>query len=357
MTPTDRKHIQIWYWSGAVLVFLILVIGGITRLTQSGLSMVEWNPIMGVIPPLTEADWLETFNKYREFPEYQHHNRGMSLDDFKFIFFWEYLHRMIGRLIGLVFVIPFGWFVIRKKFSPQQLRRALLLLLLGLTQGFMGWYMVKSGLVDVPYVSPYRLAAHLLIAFAIFGCCIWFALDLKRSRYQFKGNRSSGYHIRWWLAGFIIILILQVTWGAFTAGLNAGHVYNTFPKMNQFWVPPEAWMLEPFVQNLFENPAAVQWIHRVLGTFLIALVIYIWAKTMFSDADTAAKWWSVVLLGMVLIQYLTGIIALLLHVPVVLAVIHQAFAMLLFGAAIGYYHYVIRNLSGQKPNAIAERYL
>jgi heme a synthase len=353
MTPTDRKHIRIWYWSGAVLVFIILVIGGITRLTQSGLSMVEWNPIMGVIPPLIEADWLETFEKYRQFPEYQHHNRGMSLDEFKFIFFWEYVHRMAGRLIGLVFIIPFGWFVIKKKFNTRQLKRALLLLILGLTQGIMGWYMVMSGLVDVPYVSPYRLAAHLLIAFVIFGCCVWFALDLKRYRNQYPTGNGPGFQLRWWLTGFIIVLILQVAWGAFTAGLNAGHVYNTFPKMNQFWIPPEAWLLEPFIQNVFENPAAVQWIHRVLGTLLIVMVIYIWAKTMFSNTDKTLKWWSVVLLGTVLVQYLTGVITLLLHVPVSLAVIHQAFAMILFGVVIGFYHYAKSRLPGwRQTNAL-----
>ncbi len=392
----NNKQIRIWYWSGALMVFIILVIGGITRLTQSGLSMVEWNPIMGIIPPLSEADWNETFEKYKEFPEYQQRNRGMSLAEFRFIYFWEYLHRMAGRMIGLVFLIPFGWFVIRKKFSRKQLKRAFLLLILGLTQGFMGWYMVQSGLVDLPYVSPYRLAAHLLLAFAIFGCCVWFALDLKPDKPPVsqpgkegpahldlaktgqhhemtdpgtsaggtnpgetedepntgpagygKGSQSTStllIHLRWWLFAFMIILLLQIVWGAFVAGLNAGHVYNTFPKMNQFWIPPEAWLLEPFIQNLFENPAAVQWIHRLLGTLLLVMVIYIWARVMFSSVDHTLKWWGVALLGIVLLQYLLGVFTLLYHVPISLGVIHQAAAMLLFGVVIGFYHTVTREV-------------
>ena len=414
MTNKDKKHIRIWYWSGALMVLIILVIGGITRLTQSGLSMVEWNPIMGVIPPLSEADWNETFEKYKEFPEYQQRNRGMSLAEFRFIFFWEYLHRMAGRLIGLVFLIPFGWFVIRKKFSRKQLKRALILLILGLSQGFLGWYMVQSGLIDVPWVSPYRLAGHLLMAFAIFGCCVWFALDLKPDQPpasepeqtgpsdrnltktarlpgiadpgssaigassgetadesnsgtsagetspgepQYAANPGlSGYgagspsnskllhHLRWWLIAFMVVLLLQIVWGAFVAGMHAGHIYNTFPKMNQFWIPPEAWLLEPFIQNLFENPAAVQWIHRLLGTLLLVMVIYIWARVMFSSVDHTLKWWGVALLGIVLLQYLLGVFTLLYHVPISLGVIHQAAAMLLFGVVIGFYHTVTREV-------------
>lgn len=340
MTPADRKHIRIWYWSGAVLVFIILVIGGITRLTQSGLSMVEWKPIMGAIPPFTETDWADTFDKYKQYPEYQQFNRGMSLDEFKFIFFWEYMHRMSGRLIGLVFLIPFGWFIIKKKFSARQLRRATSLLVLGASQGFLGWYMVQSGLVEVPYVSPYRLAAHLLLAFAIFGCCVWFALDLRRRKQHVYHNKTSGFRLRGWIAAILAVLVLQVAWGAFVAGLNAGHVYNTFPKMNQFWIPPEAWLLEPFIRNLFENPAAVQWMHRLLGTVLVGMVMYVWARTFISPGLPSIKWWSVALLASVLFQFLLGVFTLLYHVPISLGVVHQAFAMILFGIVIGFYHKV-----------------
>lgn len=350
MTPSDEKWIRIWYWSGAFLVFFILIIGGITRLTQSGLSMVEWKPIMGMIPPLTDAQWEETFNLYREFPEYQQRNRGKNLSEFQFIFFWEYLHRVAGRLIGLVFLIPFCYFIIRKKFSPLQLKRASLLLLLGLSQGLMGWYMVMSGLVDVPYVSPYRLAAHLLLAFAIFGCCVWFALDLYPGR-RFQGifrkqnlRRGSpsgdgfhGYNLRPWLLAFLVILILQVAWGAFVAGLNAGYVYNTFPKMNQVWIPFQLWIMEPFIQNFVAHPAGVQWVHRLLATLIGGMAIYIWIRVKFSDA-AALKRWSLALFLIVGVQYLIGVFTLLNHVPVSLGVLHQAVAMILFGTALVFYH-------------------
>jgi heme a synthase len=178
-SPADRRrraHLRAWLWSGATLTFVILVVGGITRLTQSGLSIVDWQPLMGVVPPLSEAQWQESFERYRQFPEYQQLRRGMTLDEFKFIFFWEYLHRMVARLIGLVFLVPFLVFLAKGYFEGPLLRRALLLFGLGALQGFMGWYMVKSGLADQPHVSHYRLAVHLSIAFAIFGCCVWFAL-------------------------------------------------------------------------------------------------------------------------------------------------------------------------------------
>ncbi|MEX0894583.1 MAG: COX15/CtaA family protein [Balneolaceae bacterium] len=340
MHLTDRQQIRLWYWSGAAGVFVILVIGGITRLTQSGLSIVEWNPLMGVIPPLTDADWMEVFDKYREFPEYQQRNQGMSLTEFKFIFFWEYIHRAAGRLLGLVFLIPFVYFLIKRKFSSLQFKRALILLCLGLTQGLMGWFMVKSGLVDVPFVSPYRLAAHLLLAFTVFGCCVWFALDCTRKTRSTGRPADSAASVRWLVGIFLAVLILQVVWGAFVAGLHAGHVYNTFPKMNQYWIPPELWLLEPWARNLSENTAAVQWIHRVLGTLLVMIAVVIWGRLTYSDLNWTVKKWGVILLGFVLTQYLVGVFTLLYHVPIFLGVVHQAMALILFGITIGIYHYL-----------------
>lgn len=211
MNPQVKQKLRVWYWSGAILVSLILVIGGITRLTGSGLSMVEWKPIMGTLPPFGEAQWVEAFNQYKQYPEYQQRNAGMSLNDFKFIFFWEYLHRLLGRLLGMVFIIPFGWFLINKSFNPQQLKRALILLGLGISQGFMGWFMVKSGLADVPYVSHYRLAAHFLLALIIFSACIYFALDLHQ---QPKKEAMAGEFIKWFYV-FFVLLLVQVTWGGF----------------------------------------------------------------------------------------------------------------------------------------------
>lgn len=343
MTPKDKKHIRIWYWSGAVLVFLILVIGGITRLTGSGLSMTDWKPIMGSIPPLSESDWEAAFEQYKQFPEYQQLNRGMSLSDFQFIFFWEYLHRMIGRLIGFVFIIPFGWFLIKKKFDSTQLKRALVLLTLGAAQGLMGWYMVQSGLIDVPHVSHYRLAAHLSLAFIIFGCCVWFALDLKPKRAK---REKAAPELRIWLRVFFLLLSAQIIWGAFVAGLNAGYIYNTFPKMNEFWFPPQLWMMEPAIINIFENMLTVQFIHRVLGIILVIAVIAMWLRSFQMKLSHSTQLWIFAIAVLLFIQFLLGVLTLIYSVPLWLGVIHQAAALILFGVVIGAIHHLSNQRRG-----------
>ena len=338
MTPKDKKHVQIWYWSGATLVFLILIIGGITRLTGSGLSMTDWKPLMGAIPPLTETQWLDTFEEYKQFPEYQQRNRGMSLSEFQFIFFWEYIHRMAGRVLGLVFIIPFGWFIVKKKFDSRQFKRALTLLTLGAGQALLGWYMVQSGLIDVPQVSPYRLAAHLLLAFLIFGLCVWYALDLRENHNP--PDKESRTELSKWLWAFMVILVLQIAWGAFVAGHHAGHIYNTFPKMHQFWVPPELWLMEPVILNIFENMVTVQWIHRVLATVLGLMIIIIWVRTYQLHTSFTTKKWILTIFSIVFIQYLIGVFTLIWHVPLWLGVLHQAVAMILFGIVIGAIHHL-----------------
>ena len=331
MTPIDKKYIRIWYWSGATLVFLILVIGGITRLTDSGLSMTDWKPIMGSIPPITETQWEEAFDQYKQFPEYKEKISGMELAEFQYIFFWEYLHRMLGRLLGVVFMVPFAWFLIRRKFSRKQFLRSLLLLTLGLGQGLMGWFMVQSGLIDIPEVSHYRLAVHLLLAFIIFGCCIWFALDLRDG----NGNESvSGGEFKTWLNIFLAVLLLQVIWGAFTAGLQSGHIYNSFPKMYQFWIPPEMFLTEPLILNFFQNMTTVQWTHRLLGTILGLMVIIMWVRTFILKTTKEDKKWMLALFATVLLQYGIGVFTLIYHVPIWLGVFHQAMAMVLFGIAL-----------------------
>jgi len=221
MNSDDKKLVRRWYWSGAILIFVMVVIGGITRLTGSGLSMVDWNPIMGAIPPLSDAQWEETFEQYKQFPEYKQINYDMNLSEFKTIFFWEYLHRLIGRILGLVFIVPFAWFIIKKKIDSKNIKRATILFVLGLSQGFLGWFMVMSGLVDIPEVSHYRLAAHLLLAFTIFGFCVWYALDLYSTA---KPKEKSKRELRWWLYGIIVLLIIQIMYGAFVANMQAGHV-------------------------------------------------------------------------------------------------------------------------------------
>lgn len=334
----SKKYIQIWYLSGALLVFLILIVGGITRLTQSGLSIVDWKPLTGIIPPMSEADWLKEFDNYRQYPEYQQLNRGMSLSDFKFIFFWEYLHRVLARLIGLVFLIPFIWFLIKKQLDRTQFKRAFTLFGLGFLQGFMGWFMVSSGLVDVPYVSAYRLSVHLILAFIIFGCCLWFALDMRPPYTYYEQHQKK---IKPWLHSFSVILILQIFWGALVAGHKAGYIYNTFPKMHQYWIPPQAWNMEPLLINLFENVAAVQFMHRLLGTILIVITLMLlWKVYTKPSFNITTKQLTLALAVMVGIQYLSGVLTLLYHVPLWLGVFHQAWSMLLFGVLVGLYHYL-----------------
>lgn len=321
-----EKAVQYWLWTGAGLIFLMLIIGGITRLTGSGLSMTNWNLIMGVVPPMDHASWMHTFNQYKQFPEYQQINVGMTLSDFKSIFFWEYLHRLIGRIIGLVFIIPFVWFWWKGYFDRSLKKRMSVLLGLGMLQGAIGWIMVKSGLVDQPHVSHYRLAIHLSMAFILLGCCVWFALDLnKKNKIQPTGSKRQ---LRHWLWGIATIFFFQIIWGAFVAGLRAGKIYNTFPKMNSHWIPRNAWMLKPTILNLLANPGTVQWVHRILGTILTLTVILLWIKIQTTDAESTLRQRGLALLLIVLAQYTIGIFTVLEHVPVALGVIHQAGAML-----------------------------
>jgi heme a synthase len=335
-----RNHLQTWLWTGAVLTFLTLVIGGITRLTQSGLSIVDWQPIMGVIPPLSDAGWQEAFDRYRQFPEYQQLRQGMSLSEFKFIFFWEYLHRMIARLIGVVFLVPFVVFWARGYFDRKLLGRALLLFALGGLQGFVGWYMVSSGLVDQPHVSHYRLAIHLTIAFSIFAGCVWFALDL-RDRSRAQGMETSAKRLMtgglYALGG---LLALQVFWGALVAGLKAGYYFNTFPLMGGSLVPPFVLGMDPPLINLVENPITVQWVHRILGTVLGLAAITFFLRVWRSAADEPSRRFNVTFLLLILGQYLLGVLTLVFHIPVGLGVAHQAMAMVIFGVWLMWLHHV-----------------
>lgn len=333
---TGNKYIQWWLWCGSALIFLMVVIGGITRLTGSGLSMSDWNLIMGALPPMSESEWIAVFERYKQFPQYQQLNQGMSVNEFKQIFYWEYIHRLLGRITGIVFLVPFLFFWIRGYFSQKMLRRALFLFGLGALQGVMGWVMVKSGLVDVPYVSHYRLALHLLLAFILFGFCTWYALDLKESRITKKSRPVKDLH-KWALvAGWVFAL--QLIWGAFTAGLDAGYIYNTFPFMNGAWFPQNAWTLQPVIINFVENPGTVQWVHRIAGTLLCLLIIVLWIRTRNSGVSKTLIQKSGLLVVMILAQYLFGVLTVLYRVPVALGVLHQAFAMIFWMGWLFYYY-------------------
>jgi len=322
----NRKKVALWLWTGVVLITLMLIIGGITRLTGSGLSMSDWNLVMGAIPPMSEAEWDQAFERYKQFPEYQQLNKGMSLEAFKDIFFWEYLHRLTGRVIGLVFIVPFLVFWLRGYFTGRMLKRLGFLFGLGALQGLMGWIMVKSGLADNPYVSHYRLALHLLLAFALIGLCVWFALDVQSRREEIKSRGHTPVSRKWTYA-IASVFLIQVTWGAFTAGLDAGFIYNTFPLMNGQWFPGFSGVLDPPVLNLVEHPGIVQWMHRVTGTVLLILVVLFWLRIRAAGHVGATRIQVTLLLSIVVLQYGIGVLTLLYHVPVVLGVTHQAMAV------------------------------
>lgn len=336
-----RRRLRRWLWSGAGLTFLILVVGGITRLTQSGLSIVDWDPIVGVVPPLSHAEWQEAFARYRQFPEYQKLRQGMTLGEFQFIFFWEYLHRLLARAIGLVFLVPFLVFWRRGYFSPPLLRRVLVLFALGALQGFMGWFMVKSGLVDDPRVSHFRLAAHLGIALAIFGYCLWLVRELSVGPAALRAaeGRPPAALARW-LYALGALLALQILWGAFVAGLDAGLLYNTFPEMGGRLIPGTAWQLQPVLLNLVENPATVQWMHRLLGTALLLASLGFVLSVRGAGVDARALRPGRAFALLVVAQYALGVATLLLVVPVALGVLHQALAVVMLGVWLVWLHRV-----------------
>ncbi|MFI5148174.1 MAG: COX15/CtaA family protein [Bacteroidia bacterium] len=328
-----KKAIVVWLLSGCVLVFLMVVIGGITRLTGSGLSITEWNVIMGAIPPMNVHDWQLAFEKYQLSPQFQKVNFGMSLSEFKSIFLWEYVHRLTGRITGIVFLIPFLFFLFRKKISKPLFIQLILLFGLGALQGFLGWFMVRSGLVNNPHVSHYRLALHLFTAFITFGFTFWIALNIL---FPNKSDTHSG--LRRLTAFLLLLLLLQIIYGALVAGLHAGLTYNTFPKMGDHWIAPGLSALTPVWKNLFENMVCVQFIHRCIAWVLIALSLWVLLKIRnagLSRIQHKAVSFFCVALGM---QFVLGVCTLLFFVPVPLAVIHQAGAFALFTSLLYLQH-------------------
>jgi cytochrome c oxidase assembly protein subunit 15 len=334
-----RRALRAWFSSIALVTVAVLIVGGVTRLTHSGLSIVNWDPIIGVIPPLSEQQWQQAFLRYQQFPEYQLLREGMTLGEFKVIFFWEYLHRLLARAIGLVFLIPFAFFAVRRWLNRPLAVRALFLFALGGMQGLMGWLMVASGLVDRPSVSHYRLAAHLSLAFLIFGYAVWLARELSVRAEQNSVPSASLRQLRLGLGVIGILLGIQIIWGAFVAGLKAGFFSNTFPLMGGRLVPADWLRLQPFVRNFFENPATVQWLHRLLGTLLLLAVAGFALKVKAGPlGQRTGRYAKALLLGVVL-QYALGIATLLLAVPVALGVLHQTMALLLFGLWLSMLHH------------------
>jgi len=337
------KQIASWLIFVAAVIFLMIILGGATRLTESGLSMVDWNPIIGVMPPLSDAEWAQTFSRYQQFPEYQKINVGMTLEEFKSIFYFEYFHRVLGRLIGLLFLVPFlvFWFkgAIRRSMLPQMVT----MFFLGGLQGLLGWYMVKSGLVNDPQVSQYRLTAHLMAAVLIYSYILWVAFGLLKNPAIIVLD-ASGRKLYRYAIGLTALIAFMISSGGLVAGTNAGYAFNTFPLMAGKFIPEGMYNLQPFWLNWFENILTVQFNHRMLAYLLILLIpVFAFAVRRIAITQrsrTAAH----LLLTMLVIQVTLGVATILLHMPVPIAVSHQGGGILLFTIAL----FIAREIKQEK---------
>ncbi len=329
MNPT--RTIVIWLITGCVLIWAMVVVGGITRLTHSGLSMAKWK-ISSVIPPHTDEEWQQDFNDYKQTPEYKQVNSYFTLEDYKHIYWWEFIHRLIGRSIGMVFLIPFAFFVYKGWLKGKLLVKCLVIFVMGGAQGVLGWYMVASGLQDVPHVSHYFLAAHLITAFITCGYSFWVALDL-----IYPGTTTIDKQfqsLRKWSWTLLFFVVIQIVYGAFTSGLHAGQFDPTWPKMGNNWIAPEITSITPTWRNFIDGIAGVQFIHRYNAYVVVLLVFIIWFKTRNLKLLSTQKNGINFLIAMVFVQFLLGVFTLIYSVPVVLGVLHQTGAFLLFASSI-----------------------
>lgn len=342
MTSTQRlqhdRQVASWLLFCAAVVFGMILLGGVTRLTHSGLSMVEWKPLMGVIPPLNEQEWQATFDKYKQFPEYQKVNKGMSLEGFKSIFMYEYLHRVLGRLIGVIFAVPLLYFAVRRRLRPGHTPHLVALFCLGGLQGLLGWYMVKSGLVDNPRVSQYRLAAHLGVAVAIYAYMLWLAFDLLWSR-DGPATRKAYGGLSLSMVGLVYLMILS---GALVAGTRAGLAYPTWPLMGDTFIPPGLYATTPAWLAALEDVVTIQFNHRMFA-YVLFILLHALAFMVYRGASPGRTRLACVLLVIMLwVQVLLGISTLLLQVPVGLATAHQGGAVLLLTAILFLTHVQLR---------------
>jgi len=329
----QRRSVSIWLLICCGLVFAMVVLGGFTRLTGSGLSMANWRPLMGWLPPFSDAEWQRVFALYQQTPEFLKVNSHMDIDAFKSIFWPEFLHRLLGRTIGIVFMLPVVFFFIKAYIKASEWPKYLLMFVLGGMQGVLGWYMVKSGLVDNPHVSQYRLTAHLFAAFLIYAYMFWVAMSL-----LFPVAKPSKHP--WYRKSLALTALTSVTIisGGFVAGLKAGKIYNTFPMMGDYWIPPGTMALEPFWRNFFDNMTTVQLDHRALAIATLIAVAVFWFKARNADLPERTRPAVNALLHTAVLQVVIGITTLLLAVPVILGAMHQAVAMLLFTVSLYILH-------------------
>lgn len=328
---TDANHRAIAWWliGVAALVFIMVVVGGLTRLTESGLSITEWKPVTGALPPMSEEHWQQEFDLYKRIPQYEIMNKGMTLHEFKTIYWWEWSHRFLGRLIGLAFFVPFVFFVATRRVERALVPRLIFLFVLGGMQGVLGWWMVMSGLVDRTEVSQYRLAAHLGLATLIYGALIWTALDLfnGKSTRLLSGLAKAA-------AAILALVLVQTILGAFVAGIRAGLIYNTWPLMAGAFIPDGLLAMKPVWHNFFESHLTVQFQHRMTAYLLLLCVVWHWWAARKTAAASSAGWLLLAVLG----QALLGIWTVLWVVPIPLGALHQAGAMVVFGVAVWHVH-------------------
>lgn len=335
------RAVKYWLWVGVFMVLIQVMIGGITRLTGSGLSITEWDVIMGALPPLNETAWQAAFQKYQQFPQYELVNSDMNLEGFKSIFWWEYIHRNWARLIGLVFLFPFLWFWVRGRLSKPLILQLSVIFVLGALQGVMGWVMVASGLIDQPWVSPYNLTMHLILALAVYMYLIWLVLSLRRKPIQ-TDHPVARKNIRVVFA----LLMLQIVFGGFMAGTKAALLYNTWPLMQGEWLPAAAFKGSNLAVVLFENTASIQFIHRTLGILVWLALVWYWMQNRQFSAPLLRRL-EHVLLATGTLQVVLGIATLLLadrSIPVFWGVVHQVTAFILAGITVAIWYY-----SGRRP--------
>jgi cytochrome c oxidase assembly protein subunit 15 len=335
-----NRRIALWLFICCAMVFSMVILGGVTRLTGSGLSMVEWDPIFGIVPPLDEQSWNATFDLYKQSPEYQKINIGMDLEGFKTIYWFEYAHRVLGRTIGTVFLLPFLFFLVKGWVNRPLIPKLIMMFVLGGLQGLLGWYMVKSGLVDNPHVSQYRLTAHLGLAVIIYAYMFRVALDLWYGAVTTANTPTGGLRRITGLLGLLVFITILS--GGFVAGLKAGFAYNTFPLMDGHWIPQAMFMQEPLWRNFFENIATVQFNHRLLATLVFTFVAVLWLATLRHSVSGQVRLGLHAMLAAALVQVGLGISTLLLHVPVTLAAMHQGGALILLTVLMYVNHRVAR---------------
>jgi heme a synthase len=334
LARSARSHraVGIWLLAVSALIVAMLLVGGLTRLTGSGLSITQWDPIVGVVPPLSQADWLTAFQKYQQIPQYRYENLGMTLEAFKGIFWWEWAHRFIARLIGIVFLVPFIWFAWTGAIGRKDWPRMLLLFGLGGLQGFVGWWMVESGLEARVTVAPYRLAVHLGVAMLLLGAMLWTALEYLRLPRSGETRAPAARRLAKVALAFVGLVYLQMLLGALAAGLHAGLIYNTWPAMDGRIFPEHPFVESPWWINFFENPGLAQFDHRI-GAYAVAIFAFVFWQWTWRSAGPARLAADAVLM-VTATQVTLGILTLLFHVPIALAATHQMVAALLYCVAV-----------------------